>query len=349
MQTYYRVPPICGTFDLMAGLSHSPHLVRATCYFLIQVARSPHKVLVTYGDVAAAIDQHPKSIGPILNSVARQCANQDEPNLATLVVLKRTGLPGTLRYPSTDDCRLELDAWLAEVESVQSYEWASGEGAETPWENQDYRRDYPCPSSSCPMRLTGLGRDVWLPSAEDPPLAYMILGGRLDSSVDTRPTWNKFLDLVRKSHRGQGEAYKVIVTDRYLLNEFGQDGRRRPTWDYFLRYLAEVKVREDFQLVMWNREFNKHRGTNRGRAWEQHILQAYPAATLAWVDDATGPIFHDRLYLVAGRSTASLRGVFGPSLNGLGADSIFLAGELENDALVVLRRLFDRTRLRHST
>ncbi|MCU7729821.1 hypothetical protein ODJ79_39405 [Actinoplanes sp. KI2] len=333
----------------MTGISHQPHLVQAARELLIHIARSPHRALVAYGDLAAEIDQHPRSIAPILNSVARECANRDEPNLTALVVLRRTGLPGTISLSQADDGRLDLATWLAEVEAVQSFDWDSGQGAEPPWDGPDYWQDFPCPSTNCPIKNTGLRRGGRLPSTEDPPLAYMILGGRLDASVDTKPTWNKFLNLVRKSNRDRGEAYKIIVTDPYLLSEAGQDGRRRPTWDYFLRYLAEVKARDDFQLIMWNREFNKHRVTNRGLAWERHIRRAYPAARLAWVDDSTGPIFHDRLYLVAGRSTANLRGVFGPSLNGLGADSIFLAGELESDALAVLRKLLDRTRLRHFT
>jgi hypothetical protein len=63
---------------------------------------------------------------------------------------------------------------------------------------------------------------------------------------------------------------------------------------------------------------------------ERKIKTDFPGARIGTFP--TGPRFHDRFYLTRDQS-GRLAGIFGPSLNGLGAKTIVLMGELETGAL----------------
>lgn len=92
--------------------------------FLIEQRRRPDDGLPRYGEVAAVYGGVARAVAPVLNSIARDCARDSEPNLSALVVLTATGLPGRLKGQVVEpNERHVLVAWQAELKCIRTYKW----------------------------------------------------------------------------------------------------------------------------------------------------------------------------------------------------------------------------------
>ena len=104
--------------------SRRPDWVAATRAFLISVRHRPDEDLPRYGEVADVYGGIARAVAPVLNSVARDCAQAGEPDLSALVVLADTGLPGRLNGEVMDPADPHArTAWHAELRRIRAYEW----------------------------------------------------------------------------------------------------------------------------------------------------------------------------------------------------------------------------------
>ena len=73
-------------------------------------------VSVTYGEVRLHVGSIARSLGRVLDQVEHLCATRGEPNLAVLVVRKKSGEPA--KYSDRGD------DWRAEQQRCQAHDWS---------------------------------------------------------------------------------------------------------------------------------------------------------------------------------------------------------------------------------
>ena len=104
--------------------SRRPEAVAAVRGFLISVRDRPDDLLPRYGEVAEVYGGIARAVAPVLNSVARDCAQAGEPDLSALVVLSDSGLPGRLNGAVLDrQDPMARTAWLAELRRIRTCAW----------------------------------------------------------------------------------------------------------------------------------------------------------------------------------------------------------------------------------
>ncbi|MGY1751171.1 hypothetical protein [Modestobacter sp. SYSU DS0511] len=104
--------------------SRRPHDVAAARAFLLTTLDRPEDRLPSYGEVAVAIGAVARGVAPVLNSIARQCHDRGEPDLSVLVVLRDTGLPGSLAGQPVDPADpTARQRWREELERVRVFPW----------------------------------------------------------------------------------------------------------------------------------------------------------------------------------------------------------------------------------
>ncbi len=182
-----------------------------------------------------------------------------------------------------------------------------------------------CPAEECPLRKGPRSAQA---RGEIALLSLMVAGGA------HKPPKDEFLDLVRRVHSNQ-LIQEVILTDRYIYSDLSERGQ---TGGYaaLIDYLGALRLTRNspFDLKL-NPSPRKATPTAR-QVLERKVKADFPCARLGTFP--TGHQFHDRFYLTRDQS-GKLAGIFGPSLNGLGAKAIVLMGELESGALQRLGRL----------
>lgn len=199
-----------------------------------------------------------------------------------------------------------------------------------------------CEHPSCPRSLAGESRTPRTqpsePSASEtrgtdvPTIQHlMVVGG----GPGQKPLLQRFLDLVRRVHAEAGEATKVVVTDPYLLTESSERGTGGG-FANFCEYLRAIRLASG--AVLFIPPGPKKPSANRVR-WIESVRREFRGLEVA--SFASGLSFHDRFYIVE-HDAGAVRGVFGPSMNGLSDTDIALFGELEvSNALSTLSTWFD--------
>lgn len=111
----------------MTGYSRRPQDVDDVRGFLIQRAESGIDLdqLPTYGDVAAVYGGVARGVGPVLNSIARDCDQAGEPDLTALVVEAATRRPGTFAGKPVEAGSANEAAWLAELDAIARHDWGT--------------------------------------------------------------------------------------------------------------------------------------------------------------------------------------------------------------------------------
>ena len=158
----------------------------------------------------------------------------------------------------------------------------------------------------------------------------LILGG------GPKPPLKRFLDLVRRVHKKNNSGIKeIITTDPYILADAGEAGTNGG-YENLCLYLEAIGLQpfDNFTLTITP---SPKRSENRLSIFKRKVLSIYPNATVSNFKPQL--VFHDRIYLVRDQKS-QLKGVFGPSLNGLKANDFVLMGEIENEGLRQLSRVF---------
>ncbi len=106
------------------GFSRQPHAIEAARTFLIKCADQRNGDLPTYGEVAAEYGGVARGVGPVLNSVRRDCGAAGEPDLSALVVDKATGLPGSFEDDVVVAGEPNERRWREELQRIRSHRWA---------------------------------------------------------------------------------------------------------------------------------------------------------------------------------------------------------------------------------
>jgi hypothetical protein len=207
-------------------------------------------------------------------------------------------------------------------------DWVRGiEGAPSDSQPAPPRIDGECPHPECPFKPISEER-----SAE--PLVTHLM--RVGGGPDRKPPLEAFLDVVRTVHSGHGKILQVIVTDPYLLTDRSENGTPGG-FENFLKYLDALRIETMGSVDLFITPGPKKPSANRER-WEAAAKTRFPRLRIKPFSAQLH--FHDRFY-IAHHEHGVVRGVFGPSLNGLGDTDIALIGEIEfADALSTLSRWF---------
>lgn len=155
-------------------------------------------------------------------------------------------------------------------------------------------------------------------------LEVMYVGGEKDCNLPL----NKFLALVKECHknRDSSKIKEVIVTDPYVLKPVGDRGVGGG-YDNFIKYLSTLGLDNNSQFGL---KFNGGGCIEKRQILERTLKEKFLSVSIEYLSPKLD--FHDRFYLVRYKN-GDLKGLFGPSLNGLSAKSIVLIGELEENAL----------------
>ena len=217
-------------------------------------------------------------------------------------------------YTSTDFA-VALRRWIADVKPERS---------------SDGKAD--CPSPSCPLRsgpsAASTGPELDIGGLF---LKFTVVAGGPNAKLPRE----MFLDLVRKVHPSSDSPKEIILTDPYIyadVSEDGLEGGFRNLVDYL--HALGIDSEDSFTLTTTP---SPKRGTKTSRSNLQRLLKK-TFKKVRYKDFSPTLVFHDRLYLVR-HSSGSLRGLFGPSLNGLSSPMIVLMGELTDPQ--PLRRIRD--------
>jgi hypothetical protein len=181
---------------------------------------------------------------------------------------------------------------------------------------KDSNRINDCPIDNCPLKakhkIIGDGEVL---------LHMMRIGGF------NKPPKNSFFDLVRIVHKNTKPIRRVILTDPYILMECFEDGTNGGLQNLF-EYLSNLGLDKLSSFQLHINPSPKRQTDELTKRFKDNLEREFPNITI----DRYKPkyVFHDRFYLVED-STGDIKGVFGPSLNGLASKAIILFGELESD------------------
>ena len=106
-------------------LSTHPGWVKIGRAFLISIRHRPTSKLPTYEEFAASYGGKAKAARYVLNSIWAENDRGGEPNLASLVVLKNTGLPG-LYYdgqPLHANDVIGILEWTDDLHTIRNWKW----------------------------------------------------------------------------------------------------------------------------------------------------------------------------------------------------------------------------------
>lgn len=190
-----------------------------------------------------------------------------------------------------------------------------------------------CTEPNCPVKKGNL-QSKTTSSAEvtsDEPdiLLFLILAGF------PKPPKDAFLDLVRK-HHASVKVKDVIITDPYYLSDVSEDGKVSG-YNNMISYLKALSLNETSTFNLITNPNPKRSSEQSEQIFQNTIKKHFPKISFGTYNPQHK--FHDRLYLVRDDSS-EITGVFGPSMNGLSSHSIVLMGDINQDALLRLKKLF---------
>ncbi|PES83463.1 hypothetical protein CN504_13650 [Bacillus anthracis] len=142
-----------------------------------------------------------------------------------------------------------------------------------------------------------------------------------------------FFDLVTKTHKGQ-KVKEVIITDRFIYLDSGEDGTPGG-YKNIITYLQTLRIGKTDEFSIITNPHAKSQG--KKIAFEEYIRSEFPNVKFRVYQGNNS--FHDRFYLVRDRQ-GQMKGIFGPSLNGLNSESIVIMGDIDDSK--VLKTLNDR-------
>lgn len=220
---------------------------------------------------------------------------------------------------------LLLDIWPHDGFSRKVRRWAS-EVCEEQAE-PDNKSSLHCRSETCPLRKSGTETNA---SASESQVLNLIVAA---GGPDAKPPRDSFFDLVRKVHRGLEQPREVILTDPYIYSDVSEDGLTGG-FSNLVQYLEVLGLKNEDSFCLVTTPSPKRGGKTAQSNLRRLLKKTFK--DISFRDFSPELAFHDRFYLARHRSGA-LKGVFGPSLNGLSSKSIVLMGDI--DELQPLKKL----------
>jgi hypothetical protein len=196
-----------------------------------------------------------------------------------------------------------------------------------------------CPLELCPLKTGGVAQHLeHSPAAKAPnaipnALQLMTLGGMIgareasakrgaakqpNEHLDSMSEFQKLLRKVHPNSDGKNIEH-IVLTDPYLHMQFDD---AKP---HFLKYLASIGLSKGSQATV--KVSPRIKKTSAGfKKIEDALRSEFQNVVLAHHSQKRR--FHDRFFLVQYENGVA-RGVFGPSLNSLASNDVYLMGELE--------------------
>lgn len=229
--------------------------------------------------------------------------------------------------PELENCDLQLQHrryyWLFRPEFVTNQEllgalrlWVAETKTSCDHWPSDYRN---CPSNDCPLQKSEPRRH----EDEDLSIAqFMVAAG----GPKAKPPRDTFIDLVKRTHPENDPPRNVILTDPYIYMDVSEDGKEGGFCN-LVAYLEALGLCAEDSFILHMTPSPK-----RGTATAKKNLHRYLKAKFKNIhlkDYSPKLKFHDRFYVVRHRS-GQIKGVFGPSINGLTSDAIVLMGDIDD-------------------
>ena len=165
-------------------------------------------------------------------------------------------------------------------------------------------------------------------SSDTDKLSMLTVGGFVSNTPK-----KAFFDLVTKTHRGQ-KVKEVLITDRFIYLDAGEDGLPGG-YSNIITYLQTLKIDKNDEIAIITNPNAKSQGNKI--VFEEYIRSVFPNVEFKCFSKNIS--FHDRFYLVRD-SQGQMKGVFGPSLNGLNSESIVIMGDIDDPR--ILKKFNDR-------
>lgn len=204
---------------------------------------------------------------------------------------------------NTNDKLLDaLRKWAAMIESSEKIE---------------EKNSLSCPLVTCPNRSSQSKI-----SKGDEPLVLELLvaaGGPAAKSPK-----ESFLDLVRNTHSQNDIPCEIIITDPYIYSDVSEDDIEGG-FNNLISYLEALGLSSNDYFVLRMTPSPK-RGTVTAKK-NLHRLLENKFKNIKIENYSPKLKFHDRFYVVRHKS-GKIKGVFGPSMNGLSSDAIVLMGDI---------------------
>lgn len=199
--------------------------------------------------------------------------------------------------------------------------------------------EFNCHVDMCPYKAKSSNRTAESHMPEDSSkmkgpiqLDLMTVGGG-----NKRNHLNEFINLIQTSVKVTHTADNIqslIFTDPYLAKSTSEDGQSHNGFDNLKRVIAEgFGIDESTCFKLYVSQSLNHVREN----FESHLKKTFSGIDVRLY---TGSQIHDRFYMAQNKGN-TLKGVFGPSVNGLNANSVFLMGELERNVLDELQTLIN--------
>lgn len=145
-----------------------------------------------------------------------------------------------------------------------------------------------------------------------------------------------FYDLVKKVHK-KSDIKRVILTDPYILEDVSENGDTGG-YNNLKEYLQTLGLNKKSSFVLETNPSPMLHTKSKEKIFKNFIKKEFPEISFGHFKSKYK--FHDRFYLVEDTS-GLIKGVFGPSLNGLSTNTITLFGALEDkNTLDVMSKWF---------
>jgi len=178
-----------------------------------------------------------------------------------------------------------------------------------------------CPAQACPLHLN---RPQATSPAGDEDSEFFIRYQVAAGGPHSKPPRDSFFDLVRKVHPEADRPREVILTDPYIYTDVSEDGLEGG-FNNLVGYLNTLGIEQSDDITLTTTPSPKRGGKTSKHNLQRLLRERF--SNLKFKDFSPKLAFHDRLYIVRHKS-GTLRGLFGPSLNGLSSQAIVLMGEL---------------------
>jgi hypothetical protein len=206
---------------------------------------------------------------------------------------------------SSDEYVHALRRWIADVDEAQD----------------SSSRTERCSGQECPLHLN---RPRAAGGAVDDDPEFFLRNQVAAGGPNSKPPRDSFFDLVRKVHPESDRPREVILTDPYIYTDVSEDGLEGG-FNNLVGYLNTLGIEKSDDFILTTSPSPKRGGKTSKQNLQRLLKKKF--SNINFKDFSPTLAFHDRFYIVRHESGA-LRGLFGPSLNGLSSQAIVLMGEL---------------------
>jgi hypothetical protein len=225
-------------------------------------------------------------------------------------------------YSNESQVRHKRLTWLLELSFMSNHELIE---ALREWSSEVddsieslSKHNLECRAVNCPVRKGSLSKY----NDGEPFIAEALVAS---GGPNAKPPKDSFLNLVKQVHPQNDIPNEVIITDPYIYSDVSEDGMEGG-YSNLVSYLNALGLQDDDSFTLRMTPSPKRGTITSRRILQRHLKNEFK--NIKFVDYSPKLKFHDRFYVVRHRS-GTIKGIFGPSLNGLSSDAIVLMGDIE--------------------